>query len=634
MNEKIIALAAIKVFYETNNDFVAVFGNLIILVVNDSTVSLTDIKTILSTKIDLNLPNDVLQTIVRRLRKNNLLSVGNINDFNSKSIKLVEKGHAAEVKIRNSYENAKREKNALISSLKIYAEKNNLNYSLDELAKELDFFIEKNPLSAINALQRELCDHSLSTTKIQKCISDFFIESEKSDQENFERLKAVLYGKIISAAFLDRKFCEDAKIKKLDIYLDTNIIFSLMGLDEEWQNIPVKEVVELIKKAGGTLKVFSFTKDEILNKLRGYLNGFDYYSDKIKVSSIYYALKRKGYSKLNVITLIENIEVKLKEMEITIDYSFNPEDLLKGKEDEVSKLNSYKASSSIGTIKHDLAAILAVKCLREMKLHYLWEKSKSIFLSADYNLVAYDFREHGHKKLGTFPEAVFRSDLASMLWLKGGTGTDNVFMHNFFANHMRDKVISTSLWNKFIEEIKRKHDEGKITEDDIEDIMSFSETEKILREKGVEGIREILDDEKINQRRQNLQKKDNDNVKNKEIILNQAETLKNISDGVTRECQDLWKNKIDFAVYLVSAVIFLIVIWSMWYFGLSLVASIIQIFTLAVVIVFVVSVVQKKEFRFLWFFINLRNSFENKKIADCIVLKKKKYKINNEDQIR
>lgn len=633
MNEKVTIFSAVKVFYDTGNDLIGVFGNLILLTIPEGKFySISAIQSIFFTKINFNIPKDTIRTILKRLKRYNLVSYENIKNDIIESIKLTDEGKNAKVKIKQDYDNAQRENNALVEGVKIFLDKKGFACSDEDIKKELIFFIDNNSSSAIFTLEREPDVRSVISNELQRHIADFFVFSEKTDKENFQRLKAILFGQIISSVFLNQKRVDaGVKIQKLVLYLDTNIVFSLLGLHEDFYNEPANEVADLIKKAGGILKIFSFTKDEVTNKLRGYLREYGYYSSNIQVDSIYHILKKKNRSQLDVMILIENIESELQKIGIEIDYSFREDDLLRGREDEFSMLGTYKQFKPASSIKHDLALIFAVKELRDSRSFYSWEKARYICLSADIKLAHYDFEKHGHRELNTFPEIVYRSDMASMLWLKGYGGSDNAFMHNFFAQYLREKVINTNLWQKFIEEIRKKRANGVITDRDIEDIISLSETEKILREKGVSGIEDILNDEKISERRKSSLKKDQENSKNEEIILKQAKLFEDILNGITRDCQDLWKKRIDVVVYLIAVFLFLVVCCSIYYFGLSLVANIIQVSTIVLIFVVAGSIIQKKEFRILGFLIGLRSEVENKKIISCIDIKKKKYKINFKD---
>jgi len=624
MNDKIVTFAALKSFYDAGQDLLGVFGNLVILVISgDEPSSILKVKAALLKKIDFDIPVDVLQTIVKRLKKNKLIDYADIKNRDFISIKLTESGKALEEKVRAGYENAKREKNAIIKSLKDHK----LPYADDVLVREFDTFIETSTEEAVAILENETSKKNNAYTQVQQDIASFFARSEHDDPENFQRLKTFLYGRVISNAFLLKRFDTSAKIDNLSIYLDTNIIFSLMEFHEDSINSPVKEVISLVKESGATIKIFSFTADEIKNKLRGYLNEYGYYPTNIRVGSMYSTLKRKGVSKVDIMSLIEGFEEKLSKFGVEIDYAYNSNDLVIDRQEELSKLALYKPQSSQNSIKHDLAALLAVKSMRPRRASYLWEKNESIFLSADHQLTAYDFIECGHKESGTFPEVVFRSDMASLLWLKGQSGSDNVFLHNLFASHIREKIINANLWNKFVEELKKKRESGVFAQEDIENIISFTETEIILREKGESGIKEILNDDNIRRIKDLSTKKDNSIIENEKTIIAQSDQLMRINDALVESCKNFWNKVINISVWFVVFVLFCLFAYSLFEFGLSFVSNIFQCFIMLTVVYFAYSITAKKELRFLGSLIEYRNEIENKLISKCITVKKEKYQI-------
>jgi len=630
MNERLTTFAAIKVFYDSGDDLIQIFGNLILLAVKESEkYSSDEIKRTLSSKISIDIPNDVLHTIFKRLKKGGWIDYSNISATNLKNIFLTDIGKEMQGKIKLSYEDANREKNSLLNSIQLFAKGNGQVYDLKTINEKFDEFINKNSDDAIASLGRNNVSHTILTDKAVSMILDYFIETEKSDPENFKRLKAILYGKIVSSVFLKRRFSNGSKIEKLDVYLDTNIVFSMLGFHEDFFNTSVQEVIDLIKKAGGNLKIFSFTKDEINAKLRGYLREFGYYSSSVAVSSIYYVLKRKQYSKLQIMSLIEKMEEKLLELGIDIDYSFTVDDLLQNNDDRLSGLSQFKSYSPTNSVRHDFAAICAIEKIRGNAI-FNWEKSKSIFLTGDWALTRFDF-EKNHKQDYTFPAVVFRSDMASMLWIKGQTGSDNVFVHNFLASYMRDKVISKKLWDKFIEEIKTRLSEGKISEADIEDIISYSETEKILLANGERGIHSLLDDRKINEKRRDIEKQISENKKNEEVVERQAEQLGKIMAGITSDCQSSWNKRIRNGIWLAVLALGILLTYASFRFGFQTIEGIVALLALLPIIAVAISLTTKKEFRLVESLMKYRNDFESKMVTKCIVEKKKDYGIDDQN---
>lgn len=622
MNDKTVAFAALKSFYESGHDLFGVFGNLVLLAISDkNNLSTAQIKELLVNKIDFHLPEDVLRTILKRLRRNGLVEYLDIKNQDVASIRLTEKGKNQERIARENYKSADREKQSILISLK----NKGLPYSVEVLAQEFNLFIENSTKQAVLILERDDTSTNTTYSKIQQDIVAYFIESEKSNPEVLEKLKKFLYGQIIASSFLNRNFETSGNIENLSIYLDTNIVFSLMGFHEDYYNLPAKEIINLIKSCGVKLRVFSFTVDELKSILSIYLSEYGYYSSQIRVRSIFQTLKRKGISKIDIMSLMESFENKLDELSIEINYSFEIDDLISGKQDELSKLITYKPNNSVVSIRHDLSALLAIKKLRHNRVKFQWEKSEAIFLSADNQLTTYNFIEYSHKESGTFPEIVFRSDLASLFWLKGKGGSDNAFLHNLFASYIREKIISKQLWSKFVDELKRKRQEGLLTQGDIDRIVSLSETENILRDKQESGIAEILNDDRIREIKETSTQKDKTLIENERTIVIQSQQIIKISEAIENQSKRFWAKIISISIGLFLVFVICLAGYSIFKFGLSIVANIIQLTFLLIIVFGGYSIITKKEFKFLGFLIDYRVALENKLIAGSIKRKKKDY---------
>ena len=629
MNDKTVAFAALKSFYESGHDLFGVFGNLILLAISEkNNFSTAQIRELLVNKIDFNLPEDVLRTILKRLRRDGFVEYSDIKNQDVISIRLTEKGVNQEKIVRENYKNTDREKQSILTSLK----GKGLPYSAEVLSQEFNLFLENSTKQAVLILERDDTPSNTIYSKVQQDIVAYFVESEKSNPELLEKLKKFLYGQIIAQSFLNRNFETSGNIGNLSIYLDTNIVFSFMGFHEDYYNLPVKEIIGLIKSCGAKLKVFSFTVDELKSILSIYLSEYGYYSSQIRVRSIFQTLKRKGISKIDVMSLMERFEDKLDELGIEVDYSFEMDDLMSEKQDELSKLNTYKPNNSVISIKHDLSALLAVKKLRHNRVKFQWEKSEAIFLSADNQLTAYDFNEDGHKENKTFPEVVFRSNLASLLWLKGKGGSDNAFLHNLFASYTHEKIISKQLWSKFTDELKRRRQEGLLTQEDIDRVVSLSETANILMDKQERGIAEILNDDRIREIRESSTQKDTTLIENEKTIVLQSQQIIKISEAIENQSKRFWSKLINISVVIFLILVICLIGYSILRFGLSTIANILQLTVLIVFIFGGYSIITKKEFKFWGFLIGFRVNLENKLVARSIKRKKKDYGLSDSIQ--
>jgi len=614
--------SAIKSFYDSGHDILGVFANLVLFSFRDNTEtskSISEIKDKFKSSLSIDIPLDVLQTILKRLKRDNLVSYESFN-----SVCLTTSGKDKIVYIEEHYNTALREKNALISDLRKYIyEKENIDLSNDAISTAFDNFIEIG-FSYIFLNERDATNKDRNSNFVYH----FFLKCRDSDPENFERLKSVLYGKIISNTLLKKEYENKGRIKNLTIYLDTNIIFSLLGFHEEIHNKATKEAIDMIKQSGCDLKVFSFTKDEIVHKLEGYIKEYNFYSSKIPVDSIYFHLKRKGFSKEKIISFIEEIELELEKYNISIDYSFSVEELTFNEEEKISKLGTYKKDSFIETLKNDISAILGIYKIRGGKKYSL-EKSKAVFMTADKSLSLYDFEEHEHKKSITTPEVILRGDMVSLFWLRGESNSDNVFLSNFFSFYTKESFITKKTWNSFISTLKEKIKSGDISEDDIEKIISHNETENILRNKEESGIDEILNN--LDKIKEESTEKNNRLNESQKLSESYIQKIKKINNNIELKSKKIAKFIANLIIIVIFVFSFCVIYYYLKHLSLGKFLEVISITTSALFIGgFFLSLLIRKEFSFLNFFINKIRNLENCLTKFFIIFLKSSFELDEE----
>lgn len=625
MNNIITTFAALQSYYSSGNDLLGIISYLILQVLpsENKKVSVCTIKNLLTSEYKLDIPHDVIQTVLKRLNRKEQITYNNIKDINLLNITITKAGENDKEKIKQDFRKADREKNALLSSLQSSLSN---EYNKHEVEKGFDTFIKRNFYYLTRILDGEEEKEHIPAG-LQSAIANFFIKAEKSDPINFEILKSILFGKIIASALLrQNNFNREAKFDPLEVYLDTNIIFSLMGLHDEMENESAFELIEIIRKSGFSLKIFSFTKDEVVAKLRGYLNNQNNYSTEIGVDSIYYVLKKKNYTTLDVMRLIENIEDVLKKLEISINYTFEKKKLLQDEDQAFAKLESFSPSKPRISLEHDFAAIAAIKRLRRNRTYYLLEKSAFVFLTADSQLAKYNY-SNDHKINTTIPEVIYRNEFASIFWLKNWEGSESAFIHNLLANFAQTALIAHSLWDKFIATLKQEKEKGNKTDDDINFLISHEDTEKILRERGEEGIKLIIDDNVIKIRKQQDAEKEEKILKDSEVINEQADKLINISKAIEVSCMKRWNQIINCSLWIMLGIYIAAITFIIFFSGLHLsYIFFILPFLMIIELRFKISIIPRHLRNYLpdsWDLPEIRNRFENIRVEKCVQRKKK-----------
>jgi len=479
MKNALTKFAFIKSLLESDNDFIGVFA-FFVLQTLDKPTNIQEIKKELLHRFTLDVPTDLIITLVKRLRKNGFVKYEEIAD----SICLTGDGVNQNRIVDSEINRAEREMNSLLEGIKKYAkETQNKDLTAQQIEKTLNDILKHNADVVCMAMTRQDLPRSpVANIESANIIIDFVSYAEKSDSTNFERLKSLIFGCLITTitwandiASIKRNF------ESLNIYLDANIVFSLMELDEDRLNIAAQELFEIMKKFGLEASIFSITKDQIVSVLRGYINEFDHYPANIKIDSIYSVMKQKGYSKQDILLKIAHIEEELNKLGIRVDHDIEFE-TLEVLPQEHALLEEIKPNKSDFSYNHDIKIVKAIRKLRGGDNNPIIEKQKAILLSADKKLFNYDVRQYGHKETGNIPEVFLKDYFVTLLWLKKPDLSSNLPLHNVIAGYSTNLIISKDFWDIFLKELGKAQAKGEIDDNDIHILISDNEIQNMLLE--------------------------------------------------------------------------------------------------------------------------------------------------------
>jgi len=618
MKDKITFLAGINTFYDSGNDYIGVFGDVILGVFDaDKKYSIAEIKNDINQKISIDIPLDAIQTILKRLRKKKQINYTEIKDIDKRTIFITNNGVNQKKENKKALKDIERETNRLINNIFVYLDR---KFSKEVIVKEFNNFIGNNLSELVDVLDGDSLIGG-QNIKIQQKIADFFVQAENENPEDFEILKSILFGKVIAYSFLNfGNNDKTAKINNLKVYLDTNIIFSILGYHSESYNKSALEMITILKNAGIKLMIFEFTLNEVLYKLENYWQEYDNYSISIPVDSIYFTLKSKGYTKSEVVSLIEGFEDELLKFNIDIDYNFEIQDLLDNDVRNIfPKLNGRKINKPTVVVEHDAAAIIAIKKLRGNTKTRILEKSRYIFITADSILVNFN---KNISRDSYIPEVVQGSYLTSIFWMRGVGDSGNIFAHDFLAQYSRHEMISRKLWEKFINQVRaiEARDHTRIN---LDEIISYKETEKILLEKGESGIKDIINDNNIKTKRQDISDKDKKIIEYETEIKKNHEKFKNITEKIENRCRIFWKKAVNIGIGLLSLITVALLIWIIYRYGLEKVGIIYGGIALIFFVGFFgVSLIFEKSINLLQEVVNLKRRLSSYLIKKCIKKKK------------
>jgi len=313
---------------------------------------------------------------------------------------------------------------------------------------------------------------------------EYIRTAEHEKPESYMIIRDMVLGSIISVVIqsentYNMKDIQTREFRSCQVFLDTNYIFRLFGLNSPEFHEPAKELIELLRTNKLILKVFPFTIEEICKVLSGYPEGASRYPSTIKVDTLYSHLKRRGWQKSDVIEFIANIERSLSKEGIQIDWEKNIslESYTPPQTEWRGLITKYKPEQGQFYQNHDLAAIDMIMKIRGHPVRRI-EDSKAFFLTSDLKLGRFNFIELGHKESSTVCEVLPDRLVANILWLKNPDS--DIPLKSIIAAHSRDFLIDRRLWDRFNEVLKKLAQNGKISEQDISLLFYHSFIEDTL----------------------------------------------------------------------------------------------------------------------------------------------------------
>lgn len=484
VNKIIYTYALIKCLYDKGKDYIDSFLPFVLRVIpSEIFVNLAFIQKELNKKFELDIPRHVLRTILVRARKVNYIQ----KKEKKFEYKLTSDGFNLKEKLEEEHE-VERRINALIEDIRKFFLSQDISLNYQQIYDLLVSFLRKNIEPLILYLNPSISIEKFivkNPESYEKILVEYFKLADEQKPRHYETLKELVMGSIISVILYTQESTDiDAiqtqKFKQRRVFLDTNFVFSLLGLHTREFEVATQELFNLLKQYNFEIKVFDFTVNEICQVIGGYLGKAHRYSRTVGVDTIYSSLKRKGWEKSDAREFITNIESILQEHEITIELTDVDLKRYEPSNKSFRKLIAkYKPLQLEFNQNHDLAAIELISKFRGRSIRKI-ENSKACFLTADLRLSKFNFLEMGHKENGTVNEAIIDRLMTTFLWLKNPKV--DISLKSIIAAHSRDLFVQRGVWERFYDILQQLVKEKKVEDRDISMLFYHNYIEDVLRE--------------------------------------------------------------------------------------------------------------------------------------------------------
>lgn len=481
----IYTYALIKALCDEGRDYVDSFWPFAVRVIpSGKSVTPSMIQKNLRKSFNLEVPLHVLEIILARAERRNYIRRERDEPASIIKYRLTIDGANYSAKLETDKE-VDRRINALLESIRKFLKEKSVSLNFDQIRELLLRFFQKNIDLLVERINPSVSLNKRAPSKFEGYDRHLLMYIEFADQQepdNYRALQDMVMGSVISVLLYVEKPEEITRIRTrkfshCQVFLDTNFVFSVLGLHTKEFNEPAKELLDLLEKYDFSLKVFSFTVDEISRVINSYHRESYRYPTNIRVDTLYSNLKRKGWSKTDAREFIINMEQILQQQGITIEWDTNLNNFTadEGLRDTLKK---YKPDQGVFHQNHDLAAIAKIKELREKPIRRI-EDSKAFFLTSDGRLSRFNFEELGHKESGTICETIYDRLLTNILWLKNPNTKPP--LKSIIAAHSRDLFVNRRVWDRFYGVLQSLKREGKIKDDDISTLFWHSYAEDALR---------------------------------------------------------------------------------------------------------------------------------------------------------
>lgn len=486
LSTQLYTYSLIRSLYDQGDDIIDSFWPLVINVLpHDKTAVPVDA---LQHKIEeaygLTIPEYSLSTIIRRASRKGYVSRGQHN------ISLTQAGlDYYFLKIEPERE-AKRRVNELLDDAKSFIDARfKQPLGTTEVKELIQAFIIENLMTLEQFFTNDgipLDPPPDSSSDSEKVLLDYFRRVEKTKPTIFQTLQDIVCGSVISAMVHTKELFKESgkKFDKTIVFLDSNYVFSLLGLRYEEENKPARELFQLMKTEGSfEFKVFDFSLHEITRLLKNYEKEEKYFHPNVKVrNSLFASLKAQGWTPAKAREFIVNLETLLwSDLKISITPTEVNLSQYNVSDDRRSKLAGYKPGQAVREQNHDLAAIDHIRSLRRKEVRRI-EKAGAIFLTSDLKLALFNYIGEEHKENDTVSEVIPDRLLTNILWLKNPAANDKFTLDSIIANYSKNLFVDEVVWKRFYKNVAELRSEGSLEDKQVSILLFDRHIQEVLSE--------------------------------------------------------------------------------------------------------------------------------------------------------
>lgn len=502
-------IALLKARLDKSQDYIGLFMPFVtdaIANIGKTNFIISDVQQKIQERHNIAIPQHSIAILLKRLSKDRKIK------YDSKHYVNLGKVKPSGVQLKKQ---ANERNNNLLADQFIEFSKDN-NFDIESRDKALELiinFLEDNKVSFL--LEFNDADHtsSLLSAEENKIIAEFIQSIVFVDSKLKEILKSILEGLVVyNTATLEDVSYANRKLKGLNVFLDSQFLFQLLGYENDAQKNLANETIELLRKNDVQLLVFDKTVYEMQRILKFYeVNiGTSYGIRKISRNLMgrYFISNNYKQSDIRQISalLIENLtkigistkQTPQRKPEFTFD------------EKKLAEILSDKTKDNINEeeprVVHDVNCAAAILTLRGHNRSTNLVLTKYIFATSSFQVVNNVTTWYRNEEKATVGPFIHVRILTNIAWLKKPELSTNLKLHELITLCQSILRPSREVWKMFIEHLDKLERENKITSKESVAIVVSDLTESKLGElepdATISSVDEIINEVKANYRRE------------------------------------------------------------------------------------------------------------------------------------
>ncbi|MDT0160669.1 hypothetical protein [Bacillus sp. AG4(2022)] len=459
-------------------------------------ITIEDINNDLIKSFGIRIPLNVIRTILNKLKRKKYINYNAPSKSYTPNRRLLEKSNFKEKQIEILGYHQQ-----LILELKDFLLSNSVEVNLDEAEKYFEEFLEETGYSLSYEEPFDFSESDVIRKRRLFLVSKFIKKIEEDYSPTFNYYESIVMGNMLANAMYytePDKFQQ--KFTHTIVYLDAPLIIFALGYAGKLREEPCNELIKMLRQNHAVIKCFQHSVDEIRDILYGCISKLEN-GQSDNFGTIEYFLSQQ-YDKANILSLINSLEREIKErLRIGIvekpefkeaQYDFNIDE--KNFTDYLRENMRYKF---MGSLDRDVDSVHAVIRIRKGHKSISVENSKAIFITNNARLSAKTRRYFKGVYNGTYiPPILTDYDLTTLLWVKNPNVDPSLPRKRIIADCFASMQPPEQLVNKYLEEIKKLKETGKLSEGDYSLLKVSQESRQILMDE-TQGDEEVLTNAKV-----------------------------------------------------------------------------------------------------------------------------------------